>query len=207
MTTTAEEVGGDLDSLSDPFPGMPEPPPPPPPGAPAPKPAAGSTPPPRRSRAKARKTATPPKPRQRVAGGPSRPAPAKAGADYRDGVKSLLQVAAIPLGLAAMKGDQAAAADLVTLNIHGDAIADGVQQLAEADPRVEAVVRWVAGVGPLGAALAPLLTVALQLAANHGIVPEPVAVQMGCARPSQLAAMLFEQHAGQAPGFPPAGQG
>lgn len=121
--------------------------------------------------------------RVRVAAAP-RPKPSKqskprAGApDYRPGIAGLIQLAAAPLAVAGVRSE-ACRADAAALVLHAETLAEAVQQTAEAVPQFAAVLDRVLSVGPYGALLAAAMPLAVQLAANHNLIPAQAAEAMG----------------------------
>lgn len=107
--------------------------------------------------------------------------------DYRPGVVAMLQLPAFALAMAG-RTRPALALDGATLTYHSPAIAEAVQQTADADDRVAAILDKVLAAGPYGALLGALMPVALQLAANHKVIA-PVA-ELGIMTPDQLVAAL-----------------
>lgn len=144
-----------------------------------------------------RRTGTP-NTRPRKAAAPRAPQPAapakgrrKAPAepDYRGGVMALVQVAATPLIVAGAKSETALA-DAAALTLHGPPIADALHTLALERPEVAAVLERLMQVGPYGVLIAAVVPLAVQLAANHGLIPEAAAAGMGAHPRGDLVAYM-----------------
>lgn len=138
--------------------------------------------------------------RTRVAAAPSRRAAPKqqkkqAGTDYRPGIVGLMQLIAAPLMVAGLKSP-ACALDAATVTLHAEPIADALQETAEQVPQFAAVLDKVLSVGPYGALLAAALPLAVQVAANHQLIPAPVAAAMGALSPDELMAQMQPDDAG-----------
>jgi hypothetical protein len=90
--------------------------------------------------------------------------------DYRPSLTALLQ---IPIGILGVLGrrNEAFAYDGAALHIHGPGLIQAVQETAEQDARVAALLDRVVSVGPYGALVAALVPIALQIAHNHGAMP------------------------------------
>jgi hypothetical protein len=114
--------------------------------------------------------------------------------DYRPGITGLIQVAIAPLALAGIKSP-ACALDAAAIACHAEPLADALQQTAEQVPQFAALLDKVLTVGPYGALLAATMPIAVQLLANHGIVPAEAAQAMGAMSPEDL----MEQMAPEAP--------
>lgn len=147
--------------------------------------------------------AKPGRPKGTPNNGPRRPAPPRAktrkappsgggrrsGPDYRGGIMGLIQLAATPLVVAGTRSD-AAMADAAALTVHGPPIADALHSLAQERPEVAAVLDRVLQAGPYGALLAAALPLAVQIATNHGLLPEPLGQAMGAHSRRDLVAMM-----------------
>lgn len=102
---------------------------------------------------------------------PGRPPKAAAEAtDYTAGILGLVQVAAFPLGLLAPI-NPTFQLDAVTLIVHGPNVATALNAAAQENDQLAAILDKILAVGPWGALLGALMPLALQLAANHGLVP------------------------------------
>lgn len=194
MSTDTDAGPGPLDTPLPDMPPMPPPPPPVDPPARDRRTGAGRT----RTRSKpaaGKKTAAPAPRRPRAAGAQRAYRP-----DYRAGIRTLVESACVPLSIAALRGDQLAALNLVTLDMHKDGIADSVQQLADQYPAVDKYVGYLAQFGPAGAIVTGLSAPVLQMMTNAGMIPLPIALRLGCVHPQVLLQRLstFEAHADQA---------
>lgn len=109
----------------------------------------------------------------------------QAGPDYRPGITGILQLVAAPLMVAGVKSP-ACALDAATITLYADPLADACQQTAEQQPQFAAVLDRVLQVGPYGALLGAVLPMAVQIAANHGLLPEPAARAMGALSAEEL---------------------
>lgn len=133
------------------------------------------------SRGRATQAAKAPARKSKKAAG-ARPA-AGAGPDYRTAMLGLLQVPAFALGMGA-KFNPKLGLDAAAITLHAPAVADAVAATAEQDDRIAAVLDRVLAVGPYGALLGAVVPLALQLAANHGVIPP--APEAGILTPEQL---------------------
>lgn len=117
--------------------------------------------------------------------------------DYRKGLNGMLQLASFPL---VMLGTQKPAflADAAAIGEHGPGVVDAVNDLAQEDPRLAAVLDKILGMGPYGALIAAVLPLAAQLLANHKIIPAGVAKALGAKDPDVLVAKLVREMQEQA---------
>jgi len=123
------------------------------------------------------------------ASGSSRAAQA-ASVDYRGAVMGLAQLATFTLGMLG-RFNQAFALDAATISLHAPALAEAVDQTAQVDERLAAVLDRVMVVGPYGAIIGAGLAIGLQVAANHGaIAANP---DVGILTPDQLVSALEER--------------
>lgn len=140
----------------------------------------------------ARKVAAP----KRPGGDAARKAAARRNkaADYRKGVTGLLQMAGLPL-LAAGKATHSTAllADAVAISTHAEPVAEAVADLAVEDARVAAVLDKLMSVGPYSALIGAVMPLAIQLAANHGIIGPDQAAMLGATPPAEYVAELAAQ--------------
>lgn len=139
-----------------------------------------------------RRTRIAPAPQRRAA--PRAKSSSKAGPDYRPGIKGLLQLVAAPLMLAGLK-NPACALDAAAVTLHADPLADALQETAEQQPQFAAVLDKVLSVGPYGALLAAVLPLAVQITANHQLLPPEVAGAMGALPPEELMAQISSDDA------------
>jgi hypothetical protein len=117
--------------------------------------------------------------------------------DYRKGLNGMLQLASFPL---VMLGTQKPEflADAAAIGEHGPGVVDAVNDLAQDDPRLAAVLDKILGMGPYGALIAATLPLVAQLLANHKILPLPVLQGMGAKDPDALIAKLVREMEAQA---------
>lgn len=118
----------------------------------------------------------------------------KSEPDYRTGVLGLIQIGAMPLLAAGARSD-AALADAAAVTMHAEPIADALHTLALERPEVASVLDRVLSVGPYGVLVAAVMPLAVQVAANHRILPPAVASGMGAQDPAALVAQLKGQPA------------
>lgn len=111
--------------------------------------------------------------------------------DYVPGLVGIAQVVAAPLMIAGLKSP-ALAADAAALTLHAEPIAQAMQATAEQVPAFAAVLDKVLTVGPYGALLAAVMPLAVQVMANHGLLPPPVAQAMGAQSPEALLGALTD---------------
>jgi hypothetical protein len=106
------------------------------------------------------------------------------GADARrEGVKGLVQVAAvIPLAAYKATSQDAYLADAKTIALNADEIADACVKTADADPRFAAVLDRVCSAGPYAALIAVAFKVGSQIARNH----KPTLALPGTVDPMEL---------------------
>lgn len=96
----------------------------------------------------------------------------KYGTDYTDGIAGLLQMPAMALGIVgAQTNNIALVADANVIAHHTPAIAAGLNDLAQERPEVAAVLDRILKVGPYGAILGAVIPMAVQLLANHKVIP------------------------------------
>lgn len=132
--------------------------------------------------------------RARVAAAPprrtSKPKQAKQqGPDYRPGIVGIAQLIAAPLMVAGIS-KPALRADAAAIVLHAEGIAEAMQQTAEQVPQFGAVLDKILSVGPYGALLAATMPLAVQLAANHNVLPGAVAGAMGAMPAADLLTQL-----------------
>ena len=119
-----------------------------------------------------------------------------AGPDYKAGILGLFQLVAFPLGLAAQRTHNVAlAADAATLTIHAEPVATGITTVAKQDERLAAILDRIMTVGPYGALLQPVMAMAMQLAANHGLIPESALESMHLKTADQVMAKAAQMQA------------
>jgi hypothetical protein len=137
--------------------------------------------------------------RVRVAAAPQRRSAPKAkakqaGPDYRPGIVGILQLVAAPLAVAGIK-NPAFAVDAATIHVHAAPLADAMQETAEQVPQFAAVLDKILTVGPYGALLAAVMPLAVQVMANHGVLPPEVSKAMGAQSPEELMAQMQPEDA------------
>lgn len=103
--------------------------------------------------------------------------------DYRSGIEGIGQLAAGALFFVAP-------ADAAAVGFHTPPIAAALNDLAQQDPRVAAVLDRILAVGPYGALLAAVMPLVLQILTNHGKVP---AGMLGTLEPDQLVGAFLGQ--------------
>lgn len=109
--------------------------------------------------------------------------------DYRPGVVGLLQIPSFALGVLGRR-NEAFALDAATITLHSGNIAEAVNDTAQQDERVAAILDKILEVGPYGALLAALMPVALQMAANHGKIPPNES--LGIMSPAQIGTAMSQ---------------
>lgn len=92
--------------------------------------------------------------------------------DYTEGIQGLFQIVTFPLAFVAP-------ADAATVSTHSPNIAKELNNLAQNKPEVAAVLDKVLAGGPYAALFAAFMPMGIQLAHNHNLIPENIAVQMG----------------------------
>ncbi len=120
----------------------------------------------------------------------------KADINYRDGITGLLQIPAFGLGMFAPI-NPAFGLDSATILLHAPVIASALEQTALNNEQVAAMLDQILTVGPWGALLGALVPLAVQIAANHGLVP--AGEESGTLTPEQLMGMVAARQAAAAP--------
>lgn len=117
-------------------------------------------------------------PRKAPAPGLRAPAAPKktSSADYRPAILGLLQLPQLALGMAAKfaKDDAAKEAlilDGMTVGIHAPNIAEALNTTAQNEPKLAQILDRLSTVGPYSMVVMAVLTPAVQILANHGVVP------------------------------------
>lgn len=116
----------------------------------------------------------------------SGPAPKRGATDYRPGIQGLFQAVCIPLSFGAP-------ADAAAVATYAPGIAEALNDLAKERPEVAAVLEKILQVGPYGALIAAVVPLGVQLAHNHNLIPEQMAVQLGATPKRQILAQLRAQ--------------
>jgi hypothetical protein len=137
--------------------------------------SAEPTPPPRSERARQRTAAARKAASNRTKTAASTPprtkAPrAKATVDYTPAVAGLLQLPAFALTFAS-RYQPDLALDAMAISLHTPGIAVAVNAMAAEDEKIAALLDRILKVGPYGALLAAMTPLALQIAANHRMLP------------------------------------
>jgi hypothetical protein len=152
--------------------------------------SAEPTPPPRSERARQRtaaarkaassrtKTATEAPPRTKTPR-------AKSTVDYTPAIAGLLQLPAFALTFGS-RYQPDLALDAMAISLHTPGIATAVNAMAQEDEQLAALLDRILKVGPYGALLAAVTPLALQIAANHRMLPANPDV--GILTPDQLMA-------------------
>lgn len=113
----------------------------------------------------------------------------KTGVDYRPGIMGILQLPAAVLAVGGVNKPELAA-DAATLTIHSPNVAESLNELAKERPEVAAVLDRILSVGPYGLVIAAVAPMALQILANHDVVPSGV---MGTVPKEALLQHMQEQ--------------
>lgn len=142
---------------------------------PGPQKKAGSTAVPRAPRPAARATRKPAA--TRVA--------SRGPVDYTDTITGVLQLFAIPLGLAG-RAKIEYAYDAAALTAFAPGIAEFGNEAAQNEPRIAALLDKVMMIGPYGKGLALALGLGAQLMVNHKVIPLEVGGPMGAMAPDKL---------------------
>lgn len=114
--------------------------------------------------------------------------------DYRAGIAGILQLPSAALAMAG-RFNPALMYDAATLAIHTPSIAEAVNDLAQNEPRVAAVLDKILQVGPYGAIIGVMVTIGAQIAVNHKKIPAAAAEAMGAVEPEILMQSLQPQTA------------
>lgn len=128
-------------------------------------------------RTKPRKAAAPPRSSSRS--GPR----AKPRIDYKSSLDGLCQLVGVPLFFVSPL-------DAAALIVHQDELTTGLDQLANSDPRVAAILDRLLVAGPYGIVLAPVLKIGAQIAVNHNALPAEVGKFLGAVPPEILLQMV-----------------
>lgn len=102
--------------------------------------------------------------------------------DYKTPILGLMQIPAGALAIAGMQ-KPVFLADSAAITIHAEPIATALDQLAQERPEVAAVLDRILQVGPYGVLIAAVAPLALQILANHNVLPGG---HMGTVPPQQL---------------------
>lgn len=152
----------------------------------APAPSATSTDTPGRSRGRKPAAGGAAKPRKTPAKRPGGDAARRAAArgrkaeGYRNGVAGMMQLAGMPLLVAGKSTrNPILVADAAAIAMHAEGVATAIADLAVEDARIAAVLDKLTAVGPYSALVGAVMPLAVQLAANHGIVGDKQAAMFG----------------------------
>jgi hypothetical protein len=128
----------------------------------------------------------------------TRPAAAKKNEpDYRPGILGLLQIPAMGLTMLGRQSkNPALQADGMTIAMHAPLLADALNETAKQQPVVARALESIMKAGPYGAIFAAVVPLAMQLAANHSLIP--ASPQMGVHTVDDLVAASNAQMADMA---------
>lgn len=115
----------------------------------------------------------------------ARTRPATGSVDYRQGIAGILQIPAFVL-VGAGRFNPALEYDGAAIAVHTPSIAEALNQLAQDEPRVAAVLEKVLSVGPYGAILGATLPLVAQILVNHKRVPLEAVAALGAVEPDRL---------------------
>lgn len=148
--------------------------------------------PPTRARGRPKRPSPPPAPPRAPA---AKPKPkGKDRKDYKTPILGLGQLAAAPCLLAGQAlRNPAFIADAAAVTMHTPPIAEAIDELANTDPQVAAVLDRLLVVGPYGAVLAASLPLAAQIVTNHNSKVLSVTQAFGSVDPEHLIATLVEE--------------
>lgn len=127
---------------------------------------------------------------------PGRPRGAqKTGTDYREGIIGLIQIPAGILGMAGTRNEDLAL-DGAALAMYAPPIAEALNELAQDQPAVAAALDRILAAGPYGALIGALIPLALQIAANHKLLPDQAVVGGGAMTREQFRSTLIAASGG-----------
>lgn len=115
----------------------------------------------------------------------AKPAAKKNEPDYRAGIMGLLQIPIMGMSMIGRQTKNAALqADGMALAMHAPALAEALNETAKTQPQIGRALESIMKAGPYGAIIGALVPLAMQLAANHGLMnPAPA---MGIHDPAEL---------------------
>ncbi len=116
--------------------------------------------------------------------------------DYKTPLDGIAQLLGVPLFFASPL-------DAAALIVHQDAITTALDDIANNDPRMAAVLDRILVAGPYGALLAPLCAFGAQVAVNHNVIPPEVGKYLGAVPPEVLLTMVNIRAGGPPPADPP----
>ena len=125
--------------------------------------------------------------RTRVGAGP-RAATKARQVDYRPGILGISQALSLPLSMS-----EKTLPDAWAIDSYAPGVAEALNQLAEERPEVAAMLDRILAAGPYGALIAALLPMLIQIAYNHGLIPESIAEKTGAHSPQAIIMSLREQ--------------
>lgn len=125
----------------------------------------------------------------RISAGARKKTTAKGAVDYRPGIAGVLQLVVTPLAIAGQR-NEALAADAAALSIHAGPLIEAVNDLAQEQPAVASALDRLLAAGPYGALIGAVIPLAVQIMANHKVVPPEAAQALGAQDPADLAAQL-----------------
>ena len=101
------------------------------------------------------------------------------GTDYTEGVTQLLSMPAAILGVVGSQTNNIPlVADAAVINHYAPKVAEAVNDLAQERPEVAAVLDRVLKAGPYAALMGAVVPMAIQILANHKIIPAGIAGTM-----------------------------
>jgi len=109
--------------------------------------------------------------------------------DFRPAVLTVFQSIAAPLAMLGTR-DETFLADATAVAVHAPGIAEALNEIAQENPALAAVLTRLAAVGPYGALFAATVPLLAQVATNHGALPVAVAATFGAEDPALLLAQV-----------------
>lgn len=101
------------------------------------------------------------------------------GTDYTEGVTQLLSMPAAILGVVGSQTNNLPlVADAAVINHYAPKVAEAVNDLAQERPEVAAVLDKVLKAGPYAALMGAVVPMAIQILANHKVIPAGIAGTM-----------------------------
>lgn len=101
------------------------------------------------------------------------------GTDYTEGVTQLLSMPAAILGVVGSQtSNLPLVADAAVINHYAPKVAEAVNDLAQERPEVAAVLDKVLKAGPYAALMGAVVPMAIQILANHKVIPAGIAGTM-----------------------------
>ncbi len=127
-----------------------------------------------------RKTPTPPRQTTR-----------KTSVDYSPGILGIAQALSLPLTMS-----RSTLPDAWAIQNAAPGIASALNQLAQDRPEVAAMLDRILAAGPYGALIAAVIPMLVQIAANHRLIPQNLAMQLGAVAPEDIIEHLRQERAG-----------